>query len=112
VIDVRERGLGVGSELIRTWSRLKVFTKASTMPSLSGLSTGVKQDLRFKAAARVRLEAKIDPLTVSVWTLSQRLMTTESFCSVANRRRWATLVMTSMVENVLAYAKDHAELSG
>jgi len=28
----------------RTWSRLKVFTKASRTPLLSGLRTGVKQD--------------------------------------------------------------------
>ena len=36
-------GIGV----VWTWSRLMVLTKASLMPLLSGLATGVKQETRF-----------------------------------------------------------------
>jgi len=46
---------------------LKVFTKASAMPLLSGLSTGVKQGTRLSARAisMVRWAAKIEPLSES-----------------------------------------------
>jgi hypothetical protein len=46
---------------------LKVFTKASTTPLLSGLSIEVKQDskLKAKAISIVRWAAKIAPLLES-----------------------------------------------
>jgi hypothetical protein len=39
----------------RAKSRLKVFTKASQTPLLSGLRTGVKQATKFSSAATQRL---------------------------------------------------------
>src|ERR1700730_13904766 len=57
--------LGMG--FTRTESRLKVFTNASAMPLLSGLSTGVKHGTRLSARAisMVLWAAKIDPLSES-----------------------------------------------
>jgi hypothetical protein len=58
---------GIG--FTRTESRLRVFTRASAMPLLLGLSTGVKQGSRWRASARstVLAAAQIAPLSVSHW---------------------------------------------
>jgi len=61
----------VAKELAALGRRLKVLTKASAIPLLSGLSTGVKHGSRLRAAAisRVRYVAKTEPLSVSHCTL-------------------------------------------
>jgi hypothetical protein len=44
--------MALGLGFTRTWSRLKVFTKALQTPLLSGLRTGVKQVTRFSAMTK------------------------------------------------------------